>query len=160
MLYAMYMVLLFTWFSYVLCYLHGSSYIIAVLSFQKLYWLWPLELGFSPVGNCANEWGIHQTINKICIFTTPHLVSVHHYVSSGAHSSPCTTCRALFVIFLVATFLIILFFSARDDWTLPWWIQHHIQACEARKARYWCHPFIKIHPSQVNCYLCTKKERK
>lgn len=40
-------------------------------------------------------------------------------------------------------------FAARDDWPLPGRVLHLIQACEAREARYWCHPLFSVHPSEV-----------
>merc|ERR1712061_858685 len=40
--------------------------------------------------------------------------------------------------------------QARDDRSLPGRVLHHLQASQARKARYRCHPLVKIYSSQVN----------
>ena len=47
---------------------------------------------------------------------------------------------------------------AWNDWTLFGWIQYHIQACEARKTRYWCHALLPIYSSQIDCacYIATR----
>ncbi|XP_063119185.1 small ribosomal subunit protein uS19 isoform X2 [Rattus norvegicus] len=39
--------------------------------------------------------------------------------------------------------------AARDDRPLPGRVLHHLQACEARPARHWCHPLLPIYPPQV-----------
>lgn len=41
--------------------------------------------------------------------------------------------------------------AAWDDRSLPGWVLHHLQACEARQTWYWCHPFFKVYPSEINC---------
>ena len=51
-------------------------------------------------------------------------------------------------IVLIVTYLIL---TARDDWSLFGWILDHIQACQTRKARYWCHSLVAIYSIEVKC---------
>merc|ERR1712110_595743 len=47
--------------------------------------------------------------------------------------------------------------QARDDRPLPGRVLHLLQACQARKTRYWSHPLLQIHPSEVKgvvLFLC------
>ncbi len=39
--------------------------------------------------------------------------------------------------------------QARDDRTLPGRVLHHLQAGQAREARYRSHPLLQVHPPQV-----------
>merc|ERR1711915_879881 len=39
------------------------------------------------------------------------------------------------------------------DWTSFGRIQHLLQACQTRKARYWCHSQLPFYPIEVNLYL-------
>jgi hypothetical protein len=44
-----------------------------------------------------------------------------------------------------------LFLLAWNDWTSFGWVQHLLQACQARSPRYWCHSQLSLHPIEVNC---------
>merc|ERR1719351_555748 len=44
--------------------------------------------------------------------------------------------------------------QAGDDWSLLGRVFHHVQACEARSSWNRRHPFVQVHPSQVEDILC------
>ena len=92
-----------------------------------------------------------------CLTITIQLILLMQagYIVLGVGSSNTSSLKSCTKYFHSTnqSWLEVSFFLAWNDWTLPWWVLHHLQASQARQAWHWCHPLLQVYSSEVNVFV-------